>query len=388
MAIPVLISKGGMPERLSRNSREYGMVRGGWRGMRRVDVSSCSVVIRGGIWAYGSGSVAAVAGRDAGCLGSGSSSSLWGGPDDAAAPPARPLVRPAPRSAMVFPLVVLVAVLPGLVALNAWDLTPPGPMWGLRGLAVLDGLVLDQMPAADAGSSRSRRRRRFERWPSSRRSTPGWRRSVSGSAPTAIRWPASCPATWPAALAVVLVYLHGRLWRGAGLGLTAAILVGFNQNLLLRMQEATPSTLALCGVLAVLAGLRMARAGDGRVGASLAVGRPGRLGGRRRPGAGPGPAGAGRIGPDRHSDRPAAPVLPARRLAAVLAASASAALVALLAGQPGLGRRPAGSGDRAGRGLALVRPDGPVTWLGGNGGARGFLPTACWPTTSRACCRG
>src|SRR5271166_1922680 len=63
------------------------------------------------------------------------------------APPARPLVRPAPRSAMFFPLVVLVAVLPGLVALNAWDLTPPGPMWGLRGLAVLDGLIVDQVPA-------------------------------------------------------------------------------------------------------------------------------------------------------------------------------------------------------------------------------------------------
>src|SRR5215472_17469375 len=61
---------------------------------------------------------------------------------------ARPLFRPAPRSAMVFPLVVLVAVLPGLVALNAWDLTPPGPLWGLRGLAVLDGMMLDQMPAA------------------------------------------------------------------------------------------------------------------------------------------------------------------------------------------------------------------------------------------------
>ena len=69
--------------------------------------------------------------------------------DDVAAPPARPLVRPAPRSAMVFPLVVLVAVLPGLAALNSWDLTPPGPMWGLRGLAVLDGLVLDQMPAIE-----------------------------------------------------------------------------------------------------------------------------------------------------------------------------------------------------------------------------------------------
>ena len=56
------------------------------------------------------------------------------------------------------------------------------------------------------------------------------------------------------AFAVVLVYLHGRLWRGAGLGLIAAILVGFNQNLLLRMQEATPTTLVLCGVLAALLG--------------------------------------------------------------------------------------------------------------------------------------
>ena len=70
--------------------------------------------------------------------------------DRTEAPAARPLFRPAPRSAMVFPLVVLVAVLPGLVALNAWDLTPPGPLWGLRGLAVLDGMVLDQVPAAAA----------------------------------------------------------------------------------------------------------------------------------------------------------------------------------------------------------------------------------------------
>ncbi len=68
--------------------------------------------------------------------------------DDSAMQLARPLLRPAPRSAMVLPLVVLVAVLPGLVALNTWDLTPPGPFWGLRGLAVLDGLLLDQTPAA------------------------------------------------------------------------------------------------------------------------------------------------------------------------------------------------------------------------------------------------
>jgi hypothetical protein len=51
---------------------------------------------------------------------------------------------------------------------------------------------------------------------------------------------------------VILVYLHGRLWRGGGMGLVAAILVGFNQNLLLRMQVASPSTLAVAGVLASL----------------------------------------------------------------------------------------------------------------------------------------
>ena len=67
---------------------------------------------------------------------------------------ARPLVRAAPRSTIYFPLVVLMAVLPGLYALNSWDLTPPGPWWGLRGLAVLDGWYLDQVPAADAIATR------------------------------------------------------------------------------------------------------------------------------------------------------------------------------------------------------------------------------------------
>jgi hypothetical protein len=53
-------------------------------------------------------------------------------------------------------------------------------------------------------------------------------------------------------IAVILVYLHGRLWRGGGLGLAAALLVGFNPNLLLRMQEGTPTTLALAGALGAL----------------------------------------------------------------------------------------------------------------------------------------
>jgi 4-amino-4-deoxy-L-arabinose transferase-like glycosyltransferase len=165
----------------------------------------------------------------------------------------RPLIRPAPRSAMVFPLVVLVAVLPGMVALNGWDLTPPGPLWGLRGLVVLDGLVLDQMPAAadikPIPESAAFRTVAFQ--------PPlyAWLEAM-GFWLTTNRDPLASvlPSYVAGALVVMLVYLHGRLWRGAGLGLTAAVLVGFNQDLLLRMQEATPTTLVVCGVLAALLG--------------------------------------------------------------------------------------------------------------------------------------
>jgi hypothetical protein len=152
---------------------------------------------------------------------------------------------------MVFPLVVLAAVLPGLVALNTWDLTPPGPLWGLRGLAVLDGLVLDQIPAAGAiklvAESAAFKAVAFQ--------PPlyAWLEAV-GLWLSADYDPLASilPSYVAGALAVILVYLHGRVWRGTGLALTAAVLVGFNQNLLLRMQEATPSTLVLCGFLAAL----------------------------------------------------------------------------------------------------------------------------------------
>src|SRR5580704_1989319 len=165
--------------------------------------------------------------------------------------PARPLFRPAPRSAMVLPLVMLVAILPGLVALNAWDLTPPGPLWGLRGLAVLDGQIIDQMPAGVG--IKSIREETAYKAVAFQPPLYAWLESL-GFWLSADRNPMASvlPSYVAGGLAVVLVYLHGRLWRGAGLGLTAAILVGFNQSLLLRMQEATPSTLAVCGILAVL----------------------------------------------------------------------------------------------------------------------------------------
>jgi hypothetical protein len=165
--------------------------------------------------------------------------------------PAKPLVRPAPRSAMVFPLVVLVAVLPGMAALNSWDLTPPGPMWGLRGLAVLDGLVLDQIPAVDsikpiqeAAAFRAvAYQPPFYAWMEAIAFALSSNRNPIGSI---------LPSYLAGVVAVVLVYLHGRLWRGTGLGLSAAILVGFNHSLLSRMQEATPATFVLCGMLLAL----------------------------------------------------------------------------------------------------------------------------------------
>ncbi len=164
---------------------------------------------------------------------------------------ARPLLRPAPRSAMVFPLVVLVAVLPGMVALNSWDLTPPGPLWGLRGLAVLDGLLFDQMPAA--AEIKPVPEATAFRVVALQPPLYAWLEALGLWLSTERDPLASVlPSYVAGSLVVILVYLHGRLWRGAGLGLTAAILVGFNQNLLLRTQEATPTTLVVCGVLAAL----------------------------------------------------------------------------------------------------------------------------------------
>ena len=171
---------------------------------------------------------------------------------DGVVSPARPLLRPAPWSAMFFPLVVIVAVLPGLYALNSWDLTPPGPWWGLRGLAVLDGVrvrpgpggigdhagagglgvPLGGEPAAALCLARGGR--------------------AGARAPTATRWRRVLPSYVAGAVVVVLVYLHGRLWRGPGVGLVAAVLTGFNRNLLLQMQQATPTTLALAGTLGAL----------------------------------------------------------------------------------------------------------------------------------------
>ena len=162
--------------------------------------------------------------------------------------PARPLVRPGSRSAMFFPLVVLAAVLPGLYALNWWNLTPPGPWWGLRGLAVVDGYWLDQTPAAEAlGPSLEARAFRavalqppLYAWLEAIGLAIGFDRAPSATV---------LPSYIAGALIVLLVYWHGQLWRGAGVGLVAAFLTALNPHLLIQMKVASPATLAVAATL-------------------------------------------------------------------------------------------------------------------------------------------
>ncbi|WP_197491021.1 glycosyltransferase family 39 protein [Planctomyces sp. SH-PL62] len=153
---------------------------------------------------------------------------------------------------MFFPLVVMAAILPGLAALRSWDLTMPGPLWGLRAMAVaVDGMAVDQT-AADAAIKPERE-------------SAGYR-SVAFQPPL-YPWlaalgltlsgdcdPLACvlPSYAAGAAIVMLVYLHGRLWRGGGMGFTAALMMAFSPSLLLREQEMTPNLLAAAGALAAL----------------------------------------------------------------------------------------------------------------------------------------
>lgn len=151
---------------------------------------------------------------------------------------------------MFVPIVVLVAILPGLYALRAWDLTPPGPWWGLRGLAVLDGHWLDQ--AGPIGAELE---------------SDSWAYRVVALQPPLYAWLEALglalshnraplatvlPSYLAGVLVILLVFLHGRLWQGPALGALAAILTGFNRDLLVQMQQASPTTLGLVGLLSTL----------------------------------------------------------------------------------------------------------------------------------------
>ncbi len=53
-------------------------------------------------------------------------------------------------------------------------------------------------------------------------------------------------------LIVLLMYWHGQLWRGSGVGLVAAVLTAFNPHLLIQMKEASPATLTLAATLTAM----------------------------------------------------------------------------------------------------------------------------------------
>lgn len=153
---------------------------------------------------------------------------------------------------MFFPLVVLAAILPGLAAMRSWDLSASGPLWGLRALAVaVDGLVVDQSAAGDAIKPE--------------RESAGYRSvafqpplypwlAAAGLALSGDCDPLACvlPSYAAGAAIVILIYLQGRLWRGGGMGFTAALLMAFSPSLLLREQEMTPHLIAVAGALAAL----------------------------------------------------------------------------------------------------------------------------------------
>jgi 4-amino-4-deoxy-L-arabinose transferase-like glycosyltransferase len=194
---------------------------------------------------------------------------------DAPLPGARPVFRPTPRSVMFFPLVVLVGVLPGLYALSRWDLNPPGPWWGLRGLAVVQGRLFDQVPAWPmTGSTAEAEAYRAVAW---QPPLYAWL-EAAGLALSSTRSPLATvlPSFVAGALVVVLVYLQGRLWRGPAVGLAAALLTAFNPELLHQAQQATPITVALAGMLLALwaygQNLRAECVGWKRVGWGIAQG--------------------------------------------------------------------------------------------------------------------
>jgi hypothetical protein len=166
--------------------------------------------------------------------------------------PARPepLFPPVPCSTVWGCLAVLAAILPGLYALRSWDLTPPGPWWGMRGLAVLEGHWLDQTGLPDVGTpGEARAYRQVGMQPP----IYAWLEAIALWA-SGHRAPVATvvPSYVAGAILVLLVYQHGRLWGGPAIGLIAAILTGFNRDLLLQMQQATPATLGLTTALGAL----------------------------------------------------------------------------------------------------------------------------------------
>lgn len=156
----------------------------------------------------------------------------------------RPLVRPSAHSVMFGPLAVLLAILPGLYGLTHWDLTPPGPWWGLRGLAVLDQrLWLDQSPMSESisGTVDYNALRNIALQPP----LYAWAEAaLVYLSPSRSPLATVLPSYIGGVALILFVYLQGRVWLGPGAAMLAAWLFAFHIRTLDAMQRAGPATLA------------------------------------------------------------------------------------------------------------------------------------------------
>lgn len=164
----------------------------------------------------------------------------------------RPLLRRSFTTTMFGPLAVLIAFLPGLYGLSHWDLTPPGPWWGLRALAAIDdNLWIDQTPMTTSTS----------------RGTENGALKVIATQPPLYVWaeaallrmspsrsPLTCvlPAYFFGAILILLVYGQARTWSKPGTAIIAAWIVGFHPRTLDAMQRASPATLGAALIVASL----------------------------------------------------------------------------------------------------------------------------------------
>lgn len=156
----------------------------------------------------------------------------------------RPLVALATRTAMFAPLAIIIAILPGLYGLTNWDLTPPGPWWGLRGIAAADdNLWLDQSPMADFISGQAEAQ--ALRWVTMSPPLYAWLEALAANlSPSRSPVTTVLPAYIAGMLLVFLVYLHGRTWVSPGAALFGTLIFGFAQPVTSAMQRAGPATLA------------------------------------------------------------------------------------------------------------------------------------------------
>ena len=121
----------------------------------------------------------------------------------------------------------------------------------MRGLAVLEGYWVDQVPAT--GTLAPALEARAFRAVAMQPPLYAWLEAI-GLALGIEHAPAATvlPSYLAGALIVLLVYWHGQLWRGAGVGLVAAMLTAFNPHLLIQMKVASPATLAVAATLAAM----------------------------------------------------------------------------------------------------------------------------------------